>query len=122
MASDRRLFSIADLPDPGARAFRVGSGDWPLRGFVVRRGRDVWAYVNRCPHAGHPLDGLPGRFILREGPLVQCASHGALFAVETGKCVAGPCAGRGLVPITVSLSGDEVMLVEDPDLLAQRYA
>ena len=39
----------------------MGEGDWPLRGFVVRRGELVRAYVNHCPHAGFPLNWQPAR-------------------------------------------------------------
>ena len=43
----------------GARAFTLGGGNWPLRMFVVRVADTVHGYLNRCPHAGHPLDLLP---------------------------------------------------------------
>lgn len=117
----RQLCRLDDISDPGARAFRAGSGEWPLRGFVVRRGVSVWAYVNRCPHAGHPLETVSGRFLL-ENSLVQCAAHGALFAIDSGECVAGPCVGSGLTPIAVSVVQGEVLLVEEPDALAARHA
>jgi nitrite reductase/ring-hydroxylating ferredoxin subunit len=28
--------------------------------------------------------------------MIQCATHGALFLIESGECVAGPCAGQSL--------------------------
>jgi len=76
----RVICALAEIGDPGARGFTCGAGDWPLRGFVVRRGELVRAYVNYCPHAGHALDLLPHRFLTSDGALILCSSHGALFA------------------------------------------
>lgn len=100
---ERVVCALAELDDPGSRAFTLGRGDWPLRGLVVRRGAEVHAYVNRCPHAGHPLNLQRDDFLTLDRSLVLCRSHGALFEITTGLCVAGPCAGRHLrrVPIEV---------------------
>ena len=106
----------------GARAFTIGGGDWPLRGFVVRAGPSVYGYVNRCPHAGHPLNLLPGRFLSPDGALVLCSSHGALFEKATGLCVAGPCAGRTLTPLALDVRSGLVMLAESVDVNALRDA
>lgn len=121
-ANPQLLCRLADLADPGSRAFRAGTGDWPLRGFIVRRGEQVWAYLNRCPHAGHPLDWLPDRFLDAEESLIQCGSHGALFEIDSGYCVAGPCAGQSLVPIAVRVLEGNVLLVEEAGALAARLA
>lgn len=108
----RVLCRVADVDQHGACAFRLGGGDWPLRGFVVRTGGQLRAYVNRCPHAGHPLDLIPGRFLTADGTLILCASHGALFEKSTGLCVAGPCAGRALSPVALEVVAGVVMLAE----------
>ena len=108
--------------DPGSLAVSIGSGHWPLRAFVVRQGLHAFAYVNRCPHAGHPLDWLPDRFLNADESLIQCASHGALFTLESGHCVVGPCAGKRLIAIEVQVVAGSVVLKEDPEALAQRFA
>ena len=118
----RVICSLADLQDPGARGFTVGSGDWPLRGLVVRRGASVRAYVNRCPHAGHPLNLRPHEFLTPDESLILCRSHGALFEMTTGHCVAGPCMGQALTSVGVQVVDGYVMLEEDPDRLASRFA
>ncbi|MFO1394164.1 MAG: Rieske 2Fe-2S domain-containing protein [Steroidobacteraceae bacterium] len=118
----RVVCPLSDLADPGAKGFVLGGGDWPLRGFVVRRGDDVRAYVNHCPHAGYPLNARPDAFLAPGAPLILCAAHGALFEIETGHCVSGPCAGLALRPLTVRVAsgyvmlGDDVPLEEPPDL------
>jgi nitrite reductase/ring-hydroxylating ferredoxin subunit len=119
---ERVICRVEDLELHGARAFTIGGGDWPLRGFVVRTGRGVQGYVNRCPHAGHPLNLLPGRFLSADGALILCTSHGALFEKATGYCVAGPCAGRALTPLALDVRSGLVMLAESVDVNALRDA
>ena len=114
---ERVVCRLSEL-EGGARGFTLGSGDWPLRGFVVRVGATVRGYLNRCPHAGHPLDLLPQRFLTADGSLILCSSHGALFEKSTGLCVAGPCAGRALTPIALQVSCGFVLLDDSVDVEA----
>lgn len=90
---------FGDLDDPGAKGFYVGDGDWPFRGFVVRQGKRIFAYANICPHRRHPLDFLPDAFLVEDGRLIRCSSHGALFEPATGACVVGPCHGESLLSL-----------------------
>jgi len=115
---ERVLCRFSDLEDPGARGFTIGTGDWPLRGLVVRVGDEVRGYVNHCPHAGHPLNLRPHRFLTPDDALILCSSHGALFDKLTGYCVAGPCAGRSLRPVPLTLEDGFVMLADGVDALA----
>lgn len=115
---ERVICRLADLQETGARSFRAGGGDWPLRGFVVRCGTGVRGYVNHCPHAGHPLDLRPNRFLTPDGALIVCASHGALFEKEGGQCIAGPCAGQALRAIPVEIRDGLVLLGPQADLEA----
>jgi nitrite reductase/ring-hydroxylating ferredoxin subunit len=109
---------LDELADPGAREFVVGAGDWPFRGFVVRRAGAVFAYANVCPHKGHPLNLADDDFLVTTvqggGPLLRCASHGALFVPENGLCVAGPCSGRSLRRLPVRVL-DGAVLVRSPE-------
>lgn len=112
----RVICPLHELADPGARGFTMGGGDWPLRGFVVRQGGDVRAYVNHCPHAGFPLNGSPDRFLAPAASLIRCVMHGALFEVGTGRCVSGPCVGQGLQPLPVHVRSGYVLLDENVPL------
>ena len=102
----------------GARGFTIGRGNWPLRMFVVRVAGTVCGYLNRCPHAGHPLDLTPQHFLTADGALILCASHGALFEKASGLCVAGPCAGRALTPIALQVRCGFVLLDDSVDVEA----
>ena len=109
---ERVVCRLADLEEHGARAFTVSGGDWPMRGFVVRAGDGVRGYINSCPHAGHPLNLLPHRFLTPDRALILCSSHGALFEKESGQCLAGPCPGQALTPIPLVVVADLVLLAD----------
>ena len=97
------LCALEDLPDPGSRGFLYRADESLFLGFVVRRDGIVRGYIDRCPHAGMPLALFPNRYLTREGDLIVCSSHGALFRPTDGLCIGGPCAGKSLIawPVTV---------------------
>ena len=119
---ERVICRFADVTDPGACGFTIGTGDWPLRGFIVRVNAEVRGYVNNCPHAGHPLDLMPHRFLTHDGALILCGSHGALFDKLSGYCIAGPCVGRSLRPIPLKLEAGFVMLADAVDVGALAHS
>ncbi|HBC06215.1 MAG TPA: (2Fe-2S)-binding protein [Rhodospirillaceae bacterium] len=93
--TEHALCPLDDIADGGSAGFEV-AGKLVM---AIRQGDRIFAYVNSCPHVGTPLDMWPGRFLTRDGEYILCATHGALFRIEDGHCVAGPCVGRGLTPI-----------------------
>jgi len=113
---ERVVCRLSEIEPQGARAFTIGCGEWPLRGFVVRTASAVHGYLNRCPHAGHPLNLLPERFLTPDGALILCSSHGAVFEKASGYCVAGPCAGRSLTPIALEVRSGFVLLADSVDV------
>lgn len=92
------LCRLEDIADPGAKSLYFQA--WPamFNGFVVRRGDQVFGYIDRCPHAARPLAPIEDRYLTREQDLILCSAHGALFRIEDGLCIAGPCAGDRLIP------------------------
>ena len=105
----QHLCPLDDIASPGSRGFLFRAGDYVFAGFVVRQGDEVRGWIDRCPHAGMPLALMPDRYLTREGDLVLCASHGALFRPLDGVCVGGPCAGQSLISWPVRLEGDEIL-------------
>lgn len=106
----RCLGPLSDLEPTGTRGYEeLGEGHGL---FVVRRGAALYGYRNRCPHTGAPLEWQPHRFLDADGHYVQCALHGALFRVEDGYCLRGPCAGQSLEPVEVGVDGGWVVLIE----------
>ena len=116
----RVICPLHELADPGSRGFTLGRGEWPLKGFVVRKGDTVRAYVNHCPHAGYPLNWNPDQFLAPDLAVIRCVMHGALFEIETGDCFAGPCAGHALQPLAIHVRDGYVILddavpLQDPN-------
>lgn len=96
------LCRLAELADGETRGFALGPATEDGV-FLVNRGGRVYAYRNRCPHTGAPLEWLPDRFLDPTGQYIQCAMHGALFGIEDGRCVYGPCRDAGLTPLAVEV-------------------
>ncbi len=67
--------------------------------FAIRKQGKLFVYRNQCPHRGLPLEWIENQFLDSSGELIQCSSHGALFTIEQGRCIAGPCVGQTLTPI-----------------------
>jgi naringenin degradation protein FdeD len=101
------LCALDELDDPGAKGFAPEDGA-PF--FVVRRGDAVFAFVNSCPHYGSTLEWKDDTFLTHDKSLIQCSLHGALFRVEDGFCVSGPCAGASLKPLAVRVEAGRIML------------
>ena len=110
LPSGHCICALGDLPDPGTYEFSVGTGEWPVRGFVVHYQGEVHAYLNCCPHAGHQLNWKSNSFFAPESSLLICTSHGALFEANTGECVAGPCVGKSLCPLEVDIVAGQILL------------
>jgi nitrite reductase/ring-hydroxylating ferredoxin subunit len=99
-----------DIPPGGSAKFRISWRGRPVEGFVVNFDGRFHAYVNRCTHAGTPLDWWPNEFFTDDGRLLVCATHGALYAPDTGACAGGPCGGSALYPLAVRVEGDRLVV------------
>ncbi len=107
----RRLCSLNELRDRGARGFELSLPDGTKASFiVVRDGDAVYVYHNRCPHTGINLEWQPDQFLDPDGAFLQCATHGALFRPEDGYCVRGPCAGDRLQAVPAAVIDGEVAI------------
>ena len=104
------LCRLDEIPAPGSKGFAFGAGAGRRDIFVVRDAGRVYAYDNSCPHTGGPLDWTPDRFLSLDKRLILCATHGALFRVRDGACVGGPCVGRSLAAVRISIVDGEIRL------------
>ncbi len=80
--------------------------------FAVKQDDQIFLYWNRCPHIGTPLEWEEDRFLDADGALIQCSTHGALFQIEDGLCLAGPCKGKHLQAIPFLLENGMIMVEE----------
>lgn len=80
--------------------------------FAVKKDDQVFLYRNRCPHLGTPLEWEEDRFLDADGALIQCSTHGALFRIEDGHCLVGPCQGKHLQAVPFHIENG-LLMVED---------
>ena len=103
------LSPVAAIPEGGFLAVEAVVDGGYESILLFRKGDEVRAWLNVCPHAGRRLDYLPGKFLMDKGNLV-CAAHGATFRTSDGECVAGPCRGEHLRVVPVAVVEGEVRL------------
>lgn len=94
-----KLCCVEDVPELEARGFIVG--DRKL--FAVKKKGSIFVYENSCPHVGIRLEYSENEFLDYDKNFIICAGHGALFSIETGYCVAGPCRGKSLHKINFTV-------------------
>ena len=97
---------ISSIPENGSKGLSIKHGEHELKVIVVRQGTDIYCYHNSCPHTGVSLDWTPNQFLDTSGELIQCSTHGALFRITDGYCVAGPCAGQNLRPLKLKVKNE----------------
>ena len=97
------LGPLATVPDGKARGFVLRMRAGRFHGFIVRRGADLYGYVDRCPHMGPVLARTLDDYLTPSGDMIACGWHGAIFEIDTGLCVGGPCSGQKLIrwPVAV---------------------
>jgi len=94
LPKDVTLCNLEDLDDRQSIELTVEERQL----FAVRRDDVIFAYWNICPHRGSPLNWAPNQFLDFDNERIQCSLHGALFEIDSGLCIAGPCSGDRLQP------------------------
>ncbi|MFM8546111.1 MAG: Rieske (2Fe-2S) protein [Betaproteobacteria bacterium] len=79
--------------------FELPGTEGPVAAFAIRHAGTVRAYLNQCAHIPVELDWTPGNFFDDQGQYLICATHGATYTPQDGRCIAGPCRGRSLVAV-----------------------
>jgi nitrite reductase/ring-hydroxylating ferredoxin subunit len=116
-----RICASDELVDGGTGvryAARLGNEDVVV--FFVRYDGRAYGYLNRCAHVPMELDWAEGQFFESSGLYLMCATHGAIYAPDTGKCMGGPCRGGRLRPVQVdereTAEGSAVFWLPDGEL------
>ncbi len=106
--TERRLCRLDDIPDGRARGLlREGLDD---RVCAVRQGREVFVWLNDCPHEHRPLEYRQDQFLSGDGGHIVCYAHSAHFDIRSGLCFAGPCSGEHLVRVHATVRDGEVWI------------
>lgn len=101
------LCHIDEIEEGKSKGFSVNNQDL----FAVKKAGKLYIYDNHCPHVGVNLEWLPDQFLDNDGCLIQCSMHGALFTIENGHCIAGPCQGDALTPLEFAVEDGVVYLL-----------
>lgn len=96
------------------KSFSVKVGNVRFDGFVVRQGDRYFAYQNLCRHLPIALDLNDNRLLSHDGKALQCHMHGALYAIDTGICFAGPCEGDKLLALPL-MEEEERLVISIPE-------
>ena len=110
-ASPQKLCELSQIVDGDSAGFVTERNGKRESFIVVRKNDAAFVYVNRCPHIGAPLDLAPGGFLNPDKSLIMCSNHGALFRIDDGFCVSGPCAEQALTLVPVDIIEGSVFLL-----------
>ena len=106
-ATDLRTTAI---PENGSKGFECNGEKY----FAVKKEGKLYIYKNSCPHIGVALEWVEDQFLDSSQSMIQCANHGALFVIENGACVAGPCSGQRLTAVKFKVVDDVICLRLQP--------
>ncbi len=99
VAGGDRIAALADVPAGGALELQLDG----RRVLLVRSPAGaVVGWDAQCPHRGCTVRAL-------DGGGLGCPCHGSAFDPATGEVLEGP-ATRGLTPLPVTVSGEQVLL------------
>lgn len=98
---------FADLT---AKSFKAKVRGRVFQGFVVRQGDKFYAYQNLCRHLPITLDLNDDDFFTHDKKFLQCQMHGAMYEINTGLCIGGPCLGAQLMRLELEEEEDRLVI------------
>ena len=101
-----------------ARSFKTKIRGRVFKGFVVKKDGRYYAYQNLCQHLPITLDLNDDDFFTHDKAHLQCHMHGAMYEIESGQCIAGPCQGTNLVALQV-VEEETRLVIRVPDPFIQ---
>lgn len=117
------LCNKQEITEDNPRGFSLELKSETLELFLVKHDGHIYAYKNHCPHLGIPLNWQPNEFLSHEQTHIQCSTHGALFNLDNGYCILGPCASESLISLALDQRDDELWLhFDSPALITEEVA
>ena len=102
--------------EPASYAFETKIRGKIVKGLVVKKNGRYFAYHNLCKHLPVTLDLNDGAFFTHDKSHLQCHMHGAMYEVETGFCVAGPCQGARLSTLIIAEEENQLVITFPPEI------
>ena len=107
----KKLCDLNQIEDNDSAAFVVDRDGKEESLMLIRKEKNVFVYLNTCPHIGTPLDFFPGRFLSKDKDFIICSTHGALFRINDGFCISGPCAKQTLTKVSIEIIEGTVFIL-----------
>ena len=107
--------SIRNFKEGSVKPFKAKVEGKLFHGLLVKKNGKFYAYRNLCKHLPVTLDLLDGNFVNHEETLIQCHMHGALYELETGYCIEGPCQGANLDCLEIKVEEKRVVITVPQD-------
>ena len=113
MMGEYMLCSTQAIAEGSAKGFNLNGGHTDTF-FVVRKNNRFFAYLDICPHYNSTT--LPWKrheYTDVAGEHIVCAAHGALFNIETGACVQGPCKNQFIKKIPIQIKSEQQIWISE---------
>jgi len=108
-----RLCKFSDIEEQDSQGFLIKLNGQKIKVIAIRLKNKIFTFENPCPHIGTPLDFKPGKFLNIDKTYIICSTHGALFQINDGYCVSGPCAGLNLRVLPNKIENEYVFLINN---------
>lgn len=115
---------VEELSNHQAKRFQIRCSDIPpfigmnaepedyLPAFVLRKEEQIVAYLNRCAHLPMEMDWNPGQFFDENFSHIVCSTHYALYEINTGICIQGPCPkGSKLISLKIQVENGKILFI-----------
>ena len=106
------LGPLEEIPDGSAKEYCFGRGTTVFSMFVVRRGNQVYGYLNICPHYSSALNYRAGEFLTEDKGRIRCTMHFAECRIEDGYGVSGAAERCWLDPVPVEVKNGMIFIRE----------
>ena len=116
-APEQKLCRLNAIGDGTSKEVPLDDGRTSI--CLVRKNETIYAYINSCPHTGSPLNWTGDQFLTRDGDMILCAVHGALFRITDGLCIWGPCLHQRLTAVPIIIRDGHILLASEEGSLLQ---
>ncbi len=104
-----KLCAVHELEEGCSKGFEAAG----VSIVAVKKYGDIHLYENRCPHLGIQMEMVPDQFLDTSRSLIMCSMHGALFRIEDGLCISGPCLNHKLKEVKFEIHNDLIYFTPD---------
>jgi nitrite reductase/ring-hydroxylating ferredoxin subunit len=103
-----KICNLDDIKDGGSIGLTLEINGNLKMLIALRNGDRAFVYINSCPHIGTPLNLQAGKFMSHDKKYIICSTHGALFKIDTGHCIFGPCKDDYLDSLQIRIENGEI--------------